>query len=130
MGRKNENTLDLLLSRATKETEVSEMKLTTETLGEVSVKIPPFRKIAELIDEVSDENIGMYEAMLANAQLVYDSVPALNQNYAELSEAYDEKDPRALTIKIFEVAQALGELNDIAEKIQDSYGAYKEAVKN
>lgn len=130
MGRKNENTLDLLLSRATKETEVSEMKLTTETLGEVIVKIPPFRKIAELIDEVSDENIGMYEAMLANAQLVYDSVPALNQNYAELSEAYDEKDPRALTIKIFEVAQALGELNDIAEKIQDSYGAYKEAVKN
>ena len=130
MGRKNENTLDLLLSRATKETEVSEMKLTTETLGEVIVKIPPFRKIAELIDEVSDENIGMYEAMLANAQLVYDSVPALNQNYAELSEAYDEKDPRALTIKIFEVAQALGELNDIAEKIQDSYGAYKVAVKN
>lgn len=130
MGRKNENTLDLLLSRATKETEASEMKLTTETLGEVIVKIPPFRKIAELIDEVSDENIGMYEAMLANAQLVYDSVPALNQNYAELSEAYDEKDPRALTIKIFEVAQALGELNDIAEKIQDSYGAYKEAVKN
>ena len=130
MGRKNENTLDLLLSRATKETEVSEMKLTTETLGEVIVKIPPFRKIAELIDEVSDENIGMYEAMLTNAQLVYDSVPALNQNYAELSEAYDEKDPRALTIKIFEVAQALGELNDIAEKIQDSYGAYKEAVKN
>lgn len=130
MGRKNENTLDLLLSRATKETEVSEMKLTTETLGEVIVKIPPFRKIAELIDEVSDENIGMYEAMLANAQLVYDSVPTLNQNYAELSEAYDEKDPRALTIKIFEVAQALGELNDIAEKIQDSYGAYKEAVKN
>ena len=117
MGRKNENTLDLLLSRATKETEVSEMKLTTETLGEVIVKIPPFRKTAELIDEVSDENIGMYEAMLANAQLVYDSVPALNQNYAELSEAYDEKDPRALTIKIFEVAQALGELNDIAEKI-------------
>ena len=130
MGRKNENTLDLLLSRATKETEVSEMKLTTETLGEVIVKIPPFRKIAELIDEVSDENIGMYEAMLANAQLVYDSVPALNQNYAELSEAYDEKDPRALTIKIFEVAQALGELNDIAEKIQDSYGAYKKKVKN
>lgn len=130
MGRKNENTLDLLLSRATKETEVSEMKLSTETLGEVIVKIPPFRKIAELIDEVSDENIGMYEAMLANAQLVYDSVPVLNQNYAELSEAYDEKDPRALTVKIFEVAQALGELNDIAEKIQDSYGAYKEAVKN
>lgn len=130
MGRKNGNTLDLLLSRATKETEVSEMKLTTETLGEVIVKIPPFRKIAELIDEVSDENIGMYEAMLANAQLVYDSVPVLNQNYAELAEAYDEKDPRALTIKIFEVAQALGELNDIAEKIQDSYGAYKEAVKN
>ena len=130
MGRKNGNTLDLLLSRATKETEVSEMKLTTETLGEVIVKIPPFRKIAELIDEVSDENIGMYEAMLANAQLVYDSVPALNQNYAELSEAYDEKDPRALTMKMFGVAQALGELNDIAEKIQDSYGGYKEAVKN
>ena len=54
----------------------------------------------------------------------------LKENYSKLSEAYDEKDPAALTLKIFEAAEAVGEVNDIAQKIIEKAGLMRQTVKN
>ena len=130
----NKNMLEIVLARAeqSKQDKTKILNLKTETLGDITVIVPPFKKLASWIDEVSElgEDVSTWDISLANAQVVFDCTPFLKDNFAQLSEAYEEKDPSMLTVKIFEAANAIGELNDIATRITSSIGADKLAIKN
>lgn len=123
--------LNTLLQRAeqSEEDRVKLIQLTSKTLGDVTVQVPPLKKIFDLIDSGRDAE-GAYEGMEANAEIVYESIPFLKDNFKALSEAYDEKDPAVLTIKIFDAADAVGEIADIAERVMDARGIYAKTVKN
>lgn len=130
----NKNMLEIVLARAeqSKQDKTKILNLKTEALGDITVIVPPFKKLTDWIDEVSDmgETVSTWDITLANAELVFDCTPFLKGNFAQLSEAYEEKEPPMLTVRIFEAANAIGELNDIAEKITSSIGANKAAIKN
>lgn len=130
----NKNMLEIVLARAeqSKMDKKRIINLHTEALGDVEVHIPPYKKLTNWIDEVAamGDEVSTWELTLANAELVYESVPSLKDSYAQLSEAYEEKDPAMLVLKIFEVAEAIGELNDITVKITSSLGVDKQAIKN
>ena len=123
--------LDILLQRAEQRDEdrIKLIQLTSKALGDVTVQVPPLKKILELIDSGQSAE-GAYEGMEANAEVVYESIPLLKDNFKALSEAYDEKDPTVLTIKIFDAADAIGEIADIADKVMDARGFYAQTVKN
>ncbi len=123
--------LDILLQRAEQRDEdrIKLIQLTSKALGDVTVQVPPLKKILELIDSGQSAE-GAYEGMEANAEVVYESIPLLKDNFKALSEAYDEKDPTVLTIKIFDAADAIGEIADIADKVMDARGIYAKTVKN
>lgn len=126
-----DNILDTIIARASqsKADKIGLLDLETETLGHIKVTLPPLKDILEFLEGDTEED-DVYSGLLSNASLVYENVPFLKNNYAQLADAYDEKDPARLTLKIFEVAQAIGELNSIANFITESYGVGKEAVKN
>lgn len=123
--------LETLLQRAEQreEDKVKLINLKSKALGEVTVQVPPLKKLLDLID-VGQAAAGAYEGTEANAEVVYESVPLLKDNFKALSEAYDEKDPAVLTMKIFDAADAIGEVGDIAEKVMDARGVYTKTVKN
>lgn len=123
--------LNTLLQRAEQreEDKVKLIQLKSKALGEVTVQVPPLKKILDLIDSGRDAE-GAYEGMEANAEVVYESIPLIKDNFKALSEAYDEKDPAVLTLKIFNAADAVGELSDIADKVMDARGIYAKTVKN
>lgn len=123
--------LETLLQRAEQreEEKVKLINLKSKALGEVTVQVPPLKKLLDLIDSGQDAE-SAYEGTEANAEIVYESVPFLKDNFKALSDAYDEKDPAVLTIKIFDAADAIGEVADIAEKVMDARGIYAKTVKN
>ena len=108
---------------------VKYISIKSTVLGEVNVKVPPLKKMLEYLDESSDAETA-FEDMTVNAQMVYDCTDLLKENYNQLSEAYDEKDPAMLTMKIFEAAEATGEINDIATKMIEKAGMTRKVVKN
>lgn len=126
-----DNILETIIARASQrqDDKIGLLDLETETLGHIKVTLPPLRDILEFIENDTEED-DVYAGLLSNAGLVYENVPFLKNNYAKLSDAYEEKDPARLTLKIFEVAQAIGELNSIANYITEAYGVGKEAIKN
>ena len=126
-----DNILETIIARASQrqDDKIGILDLETETLGHIKVTLPPVRDILEFIENDTEED-DIYAGLLTNAGLVYENVPLLKNNYAKLSDAYEEKDPARLTLKIFEVAQAIGELNSIANHITEAYGVGKEAIKN
>lgn len=125
------NMLDLMLERAEQSAQdkLKVLSIKSDVLGDIEIKIPPLKKLMEYIDE-SNSTETTYEDMLINAQMVYDCSDILRKNYSRLSEAYDEKDPATLTLKIFEAAEAVGEVNDIAQKIIEKAGLMRQTVKN
>lgn len=126
-----DNILETIIARASQrqDDKIGILDLETETLGHIKVTLPPVRDILEFIENDTEED-DIYAGLLTNAGLVYENVPLLKNNYAKLSDAYEEKDPARLTLKIFETAQAIGELNSIADYITEAYGVGKEAIKN
>lgn len=126
-----DNILETIIARASQrqDDKIGILDLETETLGHIKVTLPPVRDILEFIENDTEED-DVYAGLLSNAGLVYENVPLLKNNYAKLSDAYEEKDPARLTLKIFETAQAIGELNSIADYITEAYGVGKEAIKN
>lgn len=126
-----DNILETIIARASQrqDDKIGILDLETETLGHIKVTLPPVRDILEFIENDTEED-DIYAGLLTNASLVYENVPLLKNNYAKLSDAYEEKDPARLTLKIFETAQAIGELNSIADYITEAYGVGKEAIKN
>lgn len=131
--KKNEDMLTMLLARAEQATAEKHkvMHFTTETLGEVEIVRPPLSKITDWLDEVNDRgNLSTFDNLLYNAEIIYESCPFLKANYEKLAEAYNEKDFARLVVKIFQTADAVGELSDMAEQILSSYGIFKEAIKN
>ena len=125
------NMLDLMLERAEQSAQdkLKVLSIKSDVLGDIEIKIPPLKKLMEYIDE-SNSTETTYEDMLINAQMVYDCSDVIKENYNKLSEAYDEKDPAALTLKIFEAAEAVGEVKDIAQKIIEKAGLMRQTVKN
>lgn len=129
---KKENMLDVVIARASQSTkdEIATVKFKTTALGDIIVKIPPLEHIVDFLEEESHRGDDVFSGLLSNAELVYENTPFLVENFKALSEAYGENDPAKLTLKIFELAQALGELNSIADAITEAYGIGKEAIKN
>lgn len=125
------NMLDLMLERAEQSTQdkLKILNLKSDVLGDVIIKAPPLKKVLKYVDE-SNLTETAYDDMLINAQMVYDCTDILKDNYNKLSEAYDEKDPATLTLKIFEAAGAVGEVNDIADKIIKKVGLMRQTIKN
>ena len=124
--------LETLLQRAEQKEEdrIKSFSIKSKALGdEVTVIVPPLKKLLDLIDSGQDAE-STADGLEANAEVVYESIPVLKENYKALSEAYDEKDVAVLTIKIFNAADAVGEISDIAEKIMDSRGIFAKTVKN
>lgn len=123
--------LEMLLQRAEQreDNKAKLINLKSKALGEVMVQVPPLKKLLDLIDSGQDAE-GAREGMEANAEIVYESIPLLKDNFKALSDAYDEKDPAILTIKIFDAADASGEIADIAEKVMDARGVFARTVKN
>ena len=126
------NMLDVVIARAEQSSsdKTRTLKLKTEALGDIIVNVPPLKKLTDWLDEFKPDEMNTWEMMLANAELIFNYTPFLKENFNQLSEAYEEKDPSELTIKIFEAAGCIGELNDIADRITSSIGADKTAIKN
>lgn len=125
------NMLEAMIQRAEQaaQDKVKYISIKSTVLGEVNVKVPPLKKMLEYLDESSNAETA-FEDMTVNAQMVYDCTDLLKENYNQLSEAYDEKDPAMLTMKIFEAAEATGEINDIATKLIEKAGMTRKVVKN
>lgn len=132
MAGKND-LLNTLLSRAeqSEKDKLKIRKIRTKCLGDITLKIPPLEKVAKWVDDAnSEEEMSTYDGIVSNADIVFQSIPFLKEYFIQLSEAYDEKDPAVLTVKIFEASGCLNELSEIASLIVDSLGAGKETVKN
>lgn len=131
MEKEKKNLLDVLLERAEQSADdkLKFINIESSVLGNINVKVPPVKKMLEYYDNAKETETS-YEDMLVNAQMVYDNVAFLKENYSRLSEAYDEKDPANLTLKIFEAAAAVGELSDIAAALMDKTGMTRKIVKN
>lgn len=125
------NMLEAMIQRAEQaaQDKVKHISIKSTVLGEVNVKVPPLKKMLEYLDESNNAETA-FEDMTVNAQMVYDCTDLLKENYNQLSEAYDEKDPAMLTMKIFEAAEATGEINDIATKLIEKAGMTRKVVKN
>lgn len=128
---KKKDLLETLIQRAeqSKSDTLKVFAVKSDTLGKVEVRVPEVKKLFELVDD-SKGATTMMDEMLADAEIVYESIPCLKENFKELSEAYDEKDPAELTFKIFNAASALGEMNDISAKVIETAGLAKRVVKN
>jgi hypothetical protein len=131
MEKDKKNLLDALIARAEQSAEdkAKYISLTSAVLGDITVKVPPLKKVLEFMDESQETNT-TYDEMVVEAGLTYESLQFLKDNYKELAEAYDEKDPAMLTLNIFEAAGAAGEVRDIASKVIDAAGLTVRTIKN
>lgn len=115
-------TLDLLMAKAeqSKDDKLQIKKFDSKAIGgEIILKKPPLSKFTSLIDE-ADAADTTYGALEVNAQMVYESVPAIKDNFSKLKDAYEVSDPINLVLKIFE--DNLVELQLIVEEITSFYG--------
>ena len=110
-------TLDLLMAKAeqSKDDKLQIKKFDSKAVGgEIILKKPPLSKFTSLIDE-ADAADTTYGALEVNAQMVYESVPAIKDNFSRLKDAYEVSDPIKLIFNIFE--DDLVELQLIVEEI-------------
>lgn len=128
----NKDLLSTLIARAeqAEKDKLKVKKVHTECLGGIMLRIPPLEKVAAWVDDAVGKEMSTYEGIVSNADIVFQSIPFLKENFKELSEAYDERDPAVLTVKIFEASGCINELGELAAIVGESLGAGEETVKN
>lgn len=115
------DTLNLLMKRAEQRNsdKMQIKKFHSKVLGgDILLRKPPLSTLTRLMDEASKTETTM-EAIEANAEMVYEGVPDIKNNYNKLKEAFEAENPIDLVIRIFD--SNLSELNDIAEAVSSFF---------
>lgn len=122
-------TLESLIARAQQRKEAANeyKEYFCETIGEtLLIKKLPVTRICELLD-LNDANT-MREGLELNSQLIYESVPLLQNK--ELQEAYECAEPYDVVVKVLD--GNMGEMEKLCNFIMAEYGLAQltEDVKN